>query len=323
MTHKPAAAAASAVPAAVAPAFTARMDGPAWVMLVALSALWGCSFVFVEVILTAIPVLSLVALRVLFAALTLWIAVGLIGAAIPRAPRIWGAFAVLGFVNNAVPFSLIVYGQTEITAGLAAILNATTPLFTGLIAGIALTDERLTPAKLGGMALGLTGVVVMIGPGAILALGEEILPELAILGAALSYALAAVYGRRFKRFGVRPVVIAAGQTSASATIMVPLALFMDGPAVFQVDSPLIWAAVVANACLSTALAYILYFTILGRAGATNASLVTVLVPVFAVIAGTLLLNESLAIEQICGMGLIFAGLAVIDGRLFKRSTERP
>ncbi len=242
---------------------------------------------------------------------------------LPRPPRIWGAFLVLGVINNAIPFSLIVYGQTEITAGLAAILNATTPLFTGLIAGIALTDEKLTPAKLGGMALGFVGVVVMIGPGAILTLGGDILPELAIIGAALSYGFAAVYGRRFRRFGVRPVVIAAGQTTASASIMVPLALLVDGPAVFSVDSPLIWTAMVANACLSTALAYILYFSVLARAGATNASLVTVLVPVFAVIIGTLLLDESLAIEQICGMGLIFAGLAVIDGRLFKRTVERP
>ncbi|MEO1103468.1 MAG: DMT family transporter [Pseudomonadota bacterium] len=318
----PEAEAINASPAPKAP--TGRtMDGASWTLLVLLSVLWGSSFVFVEIILTALPVVTLVALRVLIAALTLWLVVGVLRVPVPGSTAIWASFVVLGLFNNAIPFSLIVWGQTEITAGLAAILNATTPLFTALIAGAALADERLTATKLLGIGLGIAGVAVMIGPQTILTLGDDLFHQLAVLGAALSYGIAAVFGRRFGRAGIKPIVVAAGQTSASACIMVPLALLIDGAAFLGTDSALVWLAVVANACLSTGLAYILYFTVLGRAGATNVALVTVLVPVVAVLMGALLLSEAIGVMQLVGMALIFAGLAVMDGRLLDRLRPRP
>jgi len=311
-------AAAAKTPVAPPAADTTRMDGGAWAMLLALSALWGGSFVFVEIILTAVPVLTLVAFRVVIAAAILWSIVILARVPLPRDPAIFGAFAVMGLLNNAVPFSLIVFGQTAITAGLAAILTATTPLFAALIAGALLSDEQLSGRKIGGLVFGLLGVTVMIGPAALGAVGDNVLHQLAVVGAAASYGFAAVYGRRFRRLGVTPLTVSAGQLTASSLIMVPAALLVDGPAAFLVPSAGIWAAILANAAISTAGAYLLYFRILARAGATNVSLVTVLVPVVAGLVGALALGERLDLRQFAGMALIFAALAVIDGRLLTR-----
>lgn len=297
---------------------TPKMDAAAWGMLVLLAVLWGGSFIFVEVILTELPVFTLVALRVAIAAVILWVVVAASGTPIPRAASIWGAFLVMGIVNNAVPFSLIVWGQTEITAGLAAILNATTPLFTGLLAGVFLSDERLTAAKVAGLLLGPGGVAVMIGPDAVSSLGAHIVAELAVLCAALSYACAAVFGRRFRRLGVSPLALSAGQASGSSLVLVPLAFLIDAPLSLPAPSTGVVLAVLGNAVLSTALAYILYFAILARAGATNAALVTVLVPVVAVLAGVGLLGETVTAGQVGGMLLIVAGLTVIDGRMWRR-----
>lgn len=294
------------------------MDGIAWAMLILLSLLWGGTFIFVKILLTTIPVVSLVALRVFLAALTLWAVVAARGIPLPREPKIYLSFLVLGVANNAIPFLLIAWGQTEITAGLAAILNATTPLFAALIAGVALVDERLTARRLGGVMLGLLGVAVMIGPAALLSLGQNVFHQLAVVAGALSYGLSAVFARRFARFGVPPLLVATGQLTASSLVLVPTALAVDGFTVFSIGDPMVWLTVAANACLSTALAFILYFSIVARAGATNATLVTVLVPVVAVVVGALALGERLDPLQIAGMALIFSGLAVIDGRLLAR-----
>lgn len=311
-------AAAPLSPTAVpAPPRAIAMDGIAWAMLVLLSVLWGGSFVLVEVILTALPVMTLVALRVLIAACTLWMVVLALGLRLPRRRGIYARFMVLGLFNNAVPFLLIVWGQTAITAGLAAILNVTTPLFAALVAGVFLADERLTRARIGGIALGLMGVTVMIGPAALLTLGQDVLHQLAVVGASLSYGISAVYARRFLRLDVPPLIVATGQLTASSLILVPTALLVDGVALVGVPAG-VWVAVLANACLSTALAYILYFRIVARAGATNATLVTVLVPVVAILVGALALGERLGAPQLAGMVLIFAGLMVIDGRLLRR-----
>ncbi|MEM0906105.1 MAG: DMT family transporter [Pseudomonadota bacterium] len=292
-----------------------RLDGPAWAMLVGLAILWGGSFVLVEVILEEMPVITLVALRVSLAAVTLWAAVALTGGPIPRRAEVWGAFIMLGVFNNLVPFSLIVWGQTAVTASVAAILNATTPLFTALFATVALSDEKLTAQRAAGLGLGLLGVAVMIGPRAILALGSDIPHQLAVLGAAVSYGFAAVYARRFHRLGVTPMMVATGQLTASSLIIVPVALGAYGVGVLASASIGAWVAVIALACFATALAYILYFSILRRAGATNVALVTVLVPLVAVLLGVIVLGEALGMLELAGMALIFAGLATIDGRL--------
>ncbi|EKE44518.1 hypothetical protein OCGS_1356 [Oceaniovalibus guishaninsula JLT2003] len=284
-------------------------------MLVVLSVLWGGSFFFVELAVRELPTLTIVLLRVSLAASVLWAAVAVLGRPLPRDASVWLAFLVMGLLNNVVPFGLIVWGQQTIGSGLASILNATTPLFTMAVAALFLADERLVRRKAVGMALGLGGVVAVIGPGALAGLQDNVLAQIACLGGALSYAVAGVFGRRFGRLGVDPVVVAAGQVTGATLILGPAALIVDRPWTLAAPSATTVAAIVGLAVLSTALAYILYFRLLGIAGATNLLLVTFLIPVSAITLGVTLLGESLGAMQIAGLALIGTGLAVIDGRL--------
>lgn len=295
-----------------------RMRGREWAMLVALSVLWGGSFFFVGVAVREVPPLSLVLMRVGIAALALWAVLMVGGADLPRAPGLWAAFLGMGLLNNALPFVLIVWGQQHIASGLAAILNATTPLFTVLVAHLLTADERLTPAKAAGVVMGLLGVAVMLGAELLGGLGVALAAQLACLAAALSYALAGVFGRRFRRMGVPPLASAAGQVTASSLILLPLALLADQPWTLAMPGLASWAAMLGLGLFSTALAYVLYFRILAVAGATNLALVTFLVPVSAIWLGTLVLGERLEARHFVGMALIGAGLALIDGRLLRR-----
>ncbi|WP_139684437.1 DMT family transporter [Vibrio tasmaniensis] len=293
------------------------MNARVWAMLILLSMLWGGSFFFVGVVVTDLPPLTIVALRVGIAAITLWVIALMIGLRPPRELRVWGAFLGMGLLNNVVPFALIVWGQTQIASGLASILNAATPIFAVVVAGILLPDERVTPLKLVGVGIGFVGVVVMIGLPA-LSGGGSLIAQLAIITAALSYAFAGVYGRRFKAMGINPIITAAGQVTASTMVLTPVALMVDGPLDVVAMNGDTWAAIVGLAVLSTAVAYILYFKILELAGATNVLLVTLLVPVSAILLGSLFLNESLEVIHFIGMLLIAIGLSAIDGRLWRR-----
>jgi drug/metabolite transporter (DMT)-like permease len=295
--------------------------------LVTLSILWGGSFFFAEVALEALPPLSVVFARVAIGALALLVLVHAAGLRLPREIRLWRAFFVMGALNNLIPFSLIVWGQTAITGGLAAILNATTPLFTVVLAHILTRDERLTLAKLAGVAVGFLGVAVMIGPQVlgglatggldIGGLGIAILAHLAVLGAALSYAFAGIYGRRFR--DTPPLITATGQVTASTILLCPLALMVDQPWTLALPDPEItWAivgALLGLGLLSTAAAYVIYFRILASAGATNLLLVTFLIPVSAILLGVMVLSEQLTAAQLAGMGLIALALAAINGRV--------
>lgn len=293
------------------------MNARVWAMLILLSMLWGGSFFFVGIVVTDLPPLTIVALRVGIAAITLWIIALMIGLRPPKELRVWGAFLGMGLLNNVVPFALIVWGQTQIASGLASILNAATPIFAVVVAGMLLPDERVTPLKLAGVGIGFVGVVVMIGLPA-LSGGGSLIAQLAIIAAALSYAFAGVYGRRFKVMGINPIITAAGQVTASTIVLTPVALMVDGPLDVVAMSVDTWAAIVGLAVLSTAVAYVLYFKILETAGATNVLLVTLLVPVSAILLGSLFLNESLEVIHFVGMLLIAIGLSAIDGRLWRR-----
>ena len=285
-----------------------------WGMVLCLSILWGMSFFLVELLIEELLPLTIVLLRVGIAALTLWAIVRILGLPFPRRIGTWTAFFVMGLLNNVIPFTLIVVGQIHIASGLAAILNATTPIFTMLVAGALLTDERLTAAKLSGAVLGLSGVVIMIGPGTLQGIGENVLSQFAILGAALSYAFAFVFGRRFKRQGLHPVTTAAGQVSGSTVLLLPVAFYFQEPGAVVHLSLTGWGAVAVLGVFSTGAAYVLFFGILGRAGTTNAAIVTLLIPVWAILLGSLFLGEILHAIHIAGMALIALGLAAIDGR---------
>jgi len=295
------------------------MGAREWLMLIALSVLWGGSFFFVGVAVSELPPLTIVTLRVGLAAITLWTIALLMGLRPPKSIKIWLAFIGMGLLNNVIPFSLIVWGQTHITSGLASILNATTPLFGVVVVGLLLADERATPMKLIGVAVGFVGVVMMIGMPSIDVAGQgSILAQVAILIAALSYAFASVFGRRFKAMELKPIIIAAGQVTGSSLVLAPVALYVDGPLnLFGPSAPSFatWASILTLAVFSTALAYVLYFKILASSGATNILLVTLLVPVSAILLGSLFLNETLEWIHFVGMGLIAVGLSAIDGRL--------
>jgi drug/metabolite transporter (DMT)-like permease len=291
------------------------MDRVSWLMLITLSVLWGGSFFFTEIALVDLPPLTLVLCRVSIATMVLWWVVLLRDIAIPRDPKFWAGVAVMGGLNNLIPFCLIVWSQTQITSSLAAILNATTPLFTLLIAHIATDSEKLTLRKTIGVLIGFGGVIVIFGlPTSGNTMG--LLAPGAVLLAAFSYGCAGVFGRRFAT--TPPILTAAGMTSASSLMLLPLSAIIDQPWHLPVPTTSTILAVLGFATLSTALAYILYFAILKRAGASNLLLVTFLIPVSAILLGVGFLGEVLLAQHMIGMAVIGLGLLIIDGRLLSR-----
>jgi drug/metabolite transporter (DMT)-like permease len=285
-----------------------------WSLLITLSVLWGGSFFFVGVAVLGLPPFTIVALRVGLAAIALNVIVRAMGLSMSMDRRVWTAFFGMGLLNNTIPFGLIVWAQTHIASGLASILNATTPLFTVIVAHFLTTDERMNGWRFTGVVVGFTGVVLIIGPEALQGLGTNIVAQMAILTAALSYAFAGIFGRRFRAMGVAALVTATGQLTASTIMMIPLAIVVDRPWMLPTPSLEIWGAVLGLVLLSTALAYILYFRILATAGATNVLLVTFLIPISAILLSTTILGEQLEPKHFTGMGIIGLGLAMIDGR---------
>jgi drug/metabolite transporter (DMT)-like permease len=288
-----------------------------WGLLLALSVLWGGSFFFNAVAVRQLPTFTIVVCRVVLAAAVLLAVLPFIGVKMPTERRIWAAFLGMGILNNVVPFTLIVWGQAHIGSGVASILNATTPLFTVVVAHWMTDDEKMTGGRLIGVFVGLFGVAIMIGGDALRSLSVDMTAEIACLGAAISYAFAGVFGRRFRAMNVAPVATATGQVITSSIIMVPRMLLVDHPWTLPVPSMATIGALLGVATLSTALAYILYFQILATAGATNIVLVTFLIPVSAIILGVVVLGEEPQPKHFFGMAMIGAGLAAIDGRLWR------
>jgi drug/metabolite transporter (DMT)-like permease len=297
------------------------MTAREWAMLLALSLLWGGSFFFTGIAVKELPPLTIVALRVGLAAAMLCATLRLFGLALPRRADVWVAFFGMGLLNNVIPFCLIVWGQTHIASGLAAILNATTPLATVIVAHLLTDDETMTRNRVAGVLIGLAGVTAMIGPDALNGIGTNVLAQLAVLAAAVSYAFAGVFGRRFRRIGVAPMATATGQVVASTALLLPVALIVERPWDLPMPGAATWGAILGIAAFSTALGYVLYFRILATAGATNLLLVTFLIPVSAVVLGVLVLGEQLSSRHLLGMALIGVGLAAIDGRLIRRTTK--
>jgi drug/metabolite transporter (DMT)-like permease len=286
-----------------------------WFLLIFLSVLWGGSFFFGEVALSELQPFTIVLGRVIIASIVLNLIVRATGYRMPSSPKIWGTFLMMGLLNNLIPFSLIFWGQTQISSSLASILNATTPVWTVLLAHFLTADERLTPNRLSGVFFGLIGVALMIGLDALQGIGGNVLAQLAVTIAAISYAFAGIYGKRFKE--TPPIVTAAGQLTGTTIMMIPIALLVDKPWLLPMPNINVWGALLGLALLSTALAYIIYFRLLSTVGATNLLLVTFLIPVSAILLGTIILGEQLDLRHYLGMGLISLGLVAIDGRLLK------
>lgn len=292
-----------------------RMTALDWSLLIALSILWGGSFLFGRIAVAEVPPLTLVLARVGIAALALHVVLRARGLAFAPDRAGWRDYLAMGLLNNLIPFGLIFFGQIEIGAGLAAVINGMTPFWSALMARAA-GVERLSPRKAAGVLLGFAGLAVTVGPAAVEGLDAPLIAQLAVVGATISYGAASVFGRRFR---TQPALLTAtGQLTASTLLVLPLALLVDMPWTLAMPGPAVLGAVVGLALFSTALAYILYFRVLASAGATNAALVTLLVPVSAIALGAVFLGETVEARQIGGMALIALGLTVIDGRLTGR-----
>lgn len=285
-----------------------------WSLLLALATVWGGSFFFNGVAVQELPVLTVGLSRVALAAIILFAVMLLRGERMPRGRRVWAAFFGMGVLNNAIPFSLIVWAQQHIASGVASILNASTPLFTVILAHFLTSDERMSGGKLSGVLIGFAGVAVMIGTDALRDLGVYVVAQFMCLAGAISYASAGIYGRRFRVMGISPMGTATGQVIASSLILLPLVMIIDRPWTIPAPSVIAVGSLIGVATISTALAYVLYFRILSTAGATNLLLVTFLIPVSAILLGTLFLGEVLFPRHFAGMVLIGVGLAAIDGR---------
>jgi len=290
------------------------------IMLLLLAAVWGGSFFFGEVALREVPPLTITLHRVMWAVPVLALIVLFKGISVPRSLRVWGAYLVMGALNNAIPFSLIFWGQTQIESGLASILNGTTAMFAAVVAGLLLPDEPLTAKKIVGAALGIAGVAFIMGPTALIEFNPSNLAQLAILGATLSYAFAGVWGK-IALAGQPPFMNAFGMLIGSTVLMIPIVLVFDGPPNLALSAT-VWSALIGMAALSTALAYVLYFAILAKAGAANLLLVTLLIPPFAIGLGVLFLGEQMGLEAWIGFAIIALGFAVTDGRFFSFFSRR-
>ena len=294
-----------------------RMGVIEWALLAALATVWGGSFFFVGVLVKSLDWPTIVMLRIAPAALALTVLIYALGHRLPADWPTWRTFLVMGALNNVAPFSFTAWGQLTIDSGLAAILNATTPLFTVLLAHALTSDERLSGNRIAGVVLGLVGVAVLIGPGALSGLGCDAMAQGAILLAALCYGLAGLYGRRLTAL---PVPVAAtGMLVASTAMAIPLALVFGAPLAMELSGTDL-GAVLGLSLLSTALAYLIYFRLLKSVGATNLLLATFLVPVGALILGGLFLGERPGWTAYAGLALILGGLAAVDGRLLERFT---
>lgn len=292
------------------------MTTRSWAALCLLACLWGFSFLGMRVALNEIGPFAVVAHRTTWAMVLLWLYLLATGIPMPRGRRIWAAFAVMGLFNNMIPFSLIAWGQQSIETGLASILNASTAVWGVLLAAMLQPDERLTPRRAIGVAIGFVGVATAIGLNNLRALDLRSVSQLAILGAAVSYGIAGVWARRRLK-GLRPEVAATGMLTCSALVMLPVASLVEGPVRFDLSLNT-WAALAYVSIVATGLAYLLYYRVLSAAGSGNAMLTTLLVAPVAIVAGAIILGEALPARAFTGFGLIAFGLVVLDGRLAAR-----
>jgi drug/metabolite transporter (DMT)-like permease len=292
-----------------------------WGLIVVLAVLWGSAFILIEIGLRSVPPNTLVFARMALAVPPLLLLLRMRGEKLPQGAKNWGMLSVLGILNVVLPFILFYWGMTQISTGLASILNATTPLW-GVVAAHFLTrDEKATPARVIGVLFGVAGIAVMIGVDALSGMTSGLLAQIACLIATLCYALGSIYGRKFGASGMTPLSIATGQVLTSAIIMLPIALIIDAPWTLPMPGLPFWFSTAAIAVFSTSLAYYLYFQLLESAGASNSLLVTFLIPIVAILLGIGFLGESFTGNQAGGMILIALGLIMLDGRLLQRSQK--
>jgi len=295
------------------------MSARNWGLLLLLALLWGSSFFFYKVLVAALPPITVVLgrLGLAAAAMHLWLLAQ--GQSMPISAKLWRRFLLLGFLNCSFPFVLIAWAELRISSGLASILNATTPIFMVAVAHWSTDDEKLSAGKAIGIALGILGVIVLVGPGA-LSGGGAIWGELAVIAASCSYGFGGVYSRRFR--DMSPLQAATGQMTGATVLLIPLSLLIDRPWTLAMPHLDVWAAWLAIALVNTALAYALYYRMIANIGATYISLVTLLIPPIALLLGAVFLGEAVTLQALAGMAIIALGLAASDGRLLRLPSSR-
>jgi drug/metabolite transporter (DMT)-like permease len=278
-------------------------------LLLILGTIWGASYLFIKIIVAEVPVLTLVAGRLTLATLAMWLILRLRGSSTPRSRRMWRTYAVLGFMGMAIPYYLICWGEQFISSGLASLLQATTPIFTVILAHFLTNDEPITMTKSMGVLIGFVGVGVLMLPELRQGLRADLLGQLAIIGSSLCYAGTAIYARSCLR-GQPPLVSASGQLTMGMVYMLPASLLIDRPFDLSPSLPVLasWAVLTI---LGTVVAYVIYYTIIERSSATFVTMVTYIIPVNGLMLGALVLNESLDVTMLGSLALILLGVLLV------------
>jgi drug/metabolite transporter (DMT)-like permease len=282
-----------------------------WFWIVFLGAVWGGSFIFNALLIRELSPLWVTAFRVGIGALGCWLFLMAMRKSVPRDPVLWLKLGLLGVLNYAIPFALFPLAQAQLASGVAAIINALTPIMTVIVSHFWLNGERMTWSKTVGVVAGFTGVAILASP-ALLADGNSRVWAIgACLLATLCYALALNIVRSFR--DVEPTALTSIALTGSAVAAIPLALAKDGLPVMVLPSS--WAAALAIGLISTAFTFQIMYRLLPLVGATNFSTTTLIAPISAIILGTLFLGETILPSHLLGMAVIFLGLTFIDGRL--------
>ena len=286
-------------------------------LLLILGTIWGSSYMFIKVIVAEAPAFTLVAGRLTLAAIIMWGILRTRGLSLPRSRRIWRAYAVLGLLGAAIPYSLISWGEQYISSGLASLLQATTPIFTVILAHFLTDDERVTIPKIIGVIIGFVGVGILMLSDPSLRLGSvqatglrvNLLGQLAIVGSSLCYALTAIYIRS-RLQGQPPLVSATGQLTMGMVYMLPASLLIDRPFDLSPSLPAL-ASWLGLTLLGTVVAYVIYFTLFERTSATFVTMVTYIIPVNGLLLGALVLNEQLNVTMLGSLALILLGVLLV------------
>ena len=290
-----------------------NMTPRTWLLMLLLGLIWGGTFFLSEILLHELSPFQIVFHRVSIAALVMVLYITIKGIALPKDGRTWLALAVMGLLNNAIPFSAIVFGQQYITGGMASILNSTTAFFGVMLSGIFLKEEAITMPKVIGVIMGILGVIIIMGFDTLSSLSLTNIGQILIILSSISYAFASIWGKfQVKNLGVE--VTATGMLITSSVWMFILATMVEGLP-FEALSMRSTLSLLTFAILCTSVAYLLYFAILKQAGAANLTLVTIIIPPFALILDAVALGEMVSLQELIGFAIISLGLLVISGKL--------
>lgn len=287
-----------------------------WAIFLALGVMWGSSYLFIKLAVDDFGTFTLITLRLAIGAAFLWVMVRATRTRLPRERRIYGHLIVMSIINIAIPFTLITWAEQSVDSALAAIINATVPLFVIVIAPAFLPEEPIRVNGILGLAIGFIGVVLIVSPGLVSADGDP-LGELALLGSSLTYAIGNVYNRRNVR-GLKPLIPAVFQVTFGLVIVGTLAILLEQPWATATPDAEAWFSVIWLGILGSGVAYLAYFRLLGRWGATRTALVAYLLPVVGIVLGYLVLDEPVGPSLLAGTVLVIAGVAIVNGRWGRR-----